>query len=120
MKDNDLTYQIIGSGMRVHSEPGPGLREKPYENALAVDFEEQDITFLQQPRYPIFYHGKPVGDCQPDFLVLDEIIVDCKSISSIGDNEIGQMINYLRIVKKSIALLLNFKNTQLEFKRVVL
>tara|TARA_R110002096_G_scaffold199271_7_gene383096 strand:- start:731 stop:904 length:174 start_codon:yes stop_codon:yes gene_type:complete len=56
MKEGDLTYQIIGCGMRVHTELGPGLREKPYENALAIDFEEQLIDYVQQPRYPIFYH----------------------------------------------------------------
>ena len=106
--------------MRVHGELGPGLREKPYENALAIDLEEQGMEFVQQPRYPIFYHRQLVGDCQPDLLVEDEVIVDCKSVRVIGDEEIGQMINYLRIVKKEVGLVMNFRNGKLEFKRVVL
>lgn len=120
MEDGDLTYQIIGCAMRVHTELGPGLREKPYENALAIDFGEQEISFDKQLRFPILYHGIQVGDCQPDFIAAEEVIVDCKSISKIGDDEIGQMLNYLRITKKSVGLLLNFKNVKLEFKRVVL
>ena len=119
MNEGDLTYQIIGCGMRVHSELGPGLREKPYENALAIDLEEQAIEFVQQPRYPIFYHGRVVGDCQPDFVVADEVVVDCKSIPKIGDDELGQMLNYLRIANKCVGLILNFRGIKLEIKRVV-
>ena len=37
MQDEDLTYQIIGSAMKVHTELGPGLREKPCENALTIN-----------------------------------------------------------------------------------
>ena len=120
MEEGDLTYQIIGCAMRVHTELGPGLREKPYENGLAVDMEEQGLTFDQQPRYPILYHNKLVGECQPDLLVDDGVIVDCKSIAKIGENEIGQMLNYLRIAKKEVGLILNFQGTKLEYKRVSL
>ncbi len=120
IEDGDLTYRIIGCAMRVHTELGPGLREKPYENALAIDFEEQDIQFAQQPSYPIFYHRRPVGVCQPDFVIEDEVVVDCKSIPSIGEPEVGQMLNYLRIAKKEVGLILNFRGTKLEKKRVQL
>lgn len=120
MRDGDLTYQIIGCAMRVHSELGSGLREKPNENALAVDLEEQGLEFVQQPKYPIFYHGIPVGDCQPDLVVADEIVVDCKSVAAIGEIELAQMLNYLRIVKKQVGLILNFRGLKLEFKRVVI
>ncbi len=117
-QDSDLTYRIIGCAMRVHSALGPGPREKPYERALAIEFEEEGIEFTQQPCFPIFYRERPVGDCQPDFVVEDEIVVDCKSIASMGDNETGQVLNYLRITKKQVGLLLNFRNSSLEQKRL--
>lgn len=120
IEDGDLTYRIIGCAMRVHTALGPGLREKPYERALAVEFEEEGISFTQQPCFPIFYRDRPVGDCQPDFMVEEEIVVDCKSIAALGDNEMGQVLNYLRITKKRVGLLLNFRNTSLEQKRVQL
>ena len=115
---DDLSYRIIGCAMRVHSVLGPGLREKPYERALAIEFEEEGIAFIRQPSFQIFYRQRPVGDCQPDFLVADEIVVDCKSIASIGDNEVGQVINYLKITGKRVGLLLNFRNTSMQQKRV--
>ena len=118
IKDGDLTYRIIGCAMRVHSALGPGLREKPYENALAVDFEVQGIQFKQQPSFLIYYLERRVGDCQPDLLVEEEVVVDCKSIPAIGDNEIGQMLNYLRITERKVGLIVNFRNGSLEHKRV--
>lgn len=119
MEEGDLTYRIIGCAMAVNTELGPGLREKPYENSLAIELEHC-IGFLQQPRFPIFYKDRPVGGCQPDLLVEDEVVVDCKAVNSIGAAEIGQMLNYLRIVKKSVGLILNFSGPKLDFKRVVL
>ena len=119
MKEEELTYQVIGCAMRVHSELGPGLREKPYENALAIDFEEQEIAFSQQPCFPIFYHGRPVGDCRPDFVVQDEVVIECKAVGGIGDSETGQVLNYLRIASMKVGLILNFYGSKLEFKRVV-
>lgn len=120
IEDGDLTYQIIGCAMRVHTELGPGLREKPYENALAIDFKEKGIQLSQQAPYPITYHGRTVGDCIPDFTVASEVIVECKSIASIGDTEIGQVLNYLRIAQKKVGLILNFHGAKLEQKRVQL
>lgn len=120
MPEKDPTYEIIGCAMRVHNELGPGLLEKPYENALAIDFEEQNLVHEQQRSFPILYHGKHVGFCVPDFTVRGEVVVDCKSIERIGDSEIGQMLNYLRISGIKIGLIVNFKNPRLEWKRLIL
>ncbi len=120
MQKGDLTYQIIGCAMKVHTELGPGLREKPYENALAIEFRNQRLNFTQQPAYPIFYQEQIVGDCQPDFMVEDKIIVECKSISSLGEYDIAQTLNYLRVTRRKVGLVLNFRNPSLERKRVQL
>ena len=48
------------------------------------------------------------------------VIVDTKVIDRITDLERGQMLNYLRITKLRVGLILNFKKPKLEFERVVL
>ncbi len=48
------------------------------------------------------------------------MIVDTKVIDRITDYERGQMLNYLRITKLRVGLILNFKNARLEFERIVL
>ncbi len=116
--DKDMTFRIIGCAMRVHRALGCGLREKPYENAMCIDLEENGFQVAQQRTFPIFYHNQAVGDCTPDLFVNDELVVDVKSIDGIGDAEVAQMLNYLRIVRRPVGLILNFKPPSLEVKRV--
>jgi GxxExxY protein len=119
MDFNDGSYEVIGCAMRVHNVLGPGLREKPYENALVFDLLQNGLRVDPQKAYPIRYLGQIVGDCIPDITVCGKILVDVKSIDVIGANEIGQMLNYLRISKMEIGLVINFKNAKLEWERVV-
>ena len=119
MKFEDGTYELIGCAMNVHTALGPGLREKPYENALMIALRKAGIVAEQQKPYPIRYEGEVVGDCVPD-ITAGEILIDAKSIPTIGDPEISQMLNYLRISEKKIGLIINFRNGKLEFQRVVL
>ncbi len=113
------TFAIIGAAMEVSNELGHGLKEKPYENALVVEFGLQSIPHVQQPRYSIDYKGTNVGDYIPDLIAYDKIVIDTKVIESIGDNEIGQMLNYLAITKLRTGLILNFKHPKLEWRRVI-
>ena len=109
---NDGTYEIIGCAMHVHRTIGPGLREKPYENALAIALRRADLKCAQQKPYPILYEGQIVGDCVPDITVGD-VLVDAKSIPGIGECERAQMLNYLRISGKPVGLIINFRNPSL-------
>ena len=115
---NDGTYEIIGCAMHVHRELGPGLREKPYENALVIALRNEGLHPKQQEPYPIRFEGSVVGDCIPDITV-SEVLVDAKSIEKIGDTERAQMLNYLRISKKPIGLVINFRNPKVEWVRLV-
>jgi GxxExxY protein len=119
MNFNDCTYDIIGCAMHVHNALGPGLREKPYENALVIALREKQLLAEAQKAYPIRYLNQIVGDCIPDITVNGNVLVDAKSIDAIGENEIAQMLNYLRISCLEIGLIINFKNPKLEWVRKV-
>ncbi len=112
--------QIIGSAMEVLNTLGAGLLEKPYENALAVEFKIRDILFQQQPRYRVNYKGVDVGEYIPDLIAFDIIVVETKVIAQISNQEYGQVLNYFKITKLPLTLILNFKNSKLEWKRVAL
>lgn len=113
------TDTIIGCAFAVLNEVGHGYHEKPYENSLVVEFEYCGIPYLQQPRYPIIYRDKKVSEYIPDLVVFNHVIVDTKVIERITDHEIGQMINYLKVTGLPVGLILNFKNSKLEFRRIV-
>jgi GxxExxY protein len=61
-----------------------------------------------------------VGEYGPDLLVDDSIIVDAKVIETIADAEVGQVMNYLRLAKLELGLILNFQHPKLQSRRVVL
>ena len=118
--NEDETRQIIGGAMEVLNGLGHGLLEKPYENALVVEFGLRGIPFKQQPRYDVVYKNVRVGEYIPDLIAFDKIVVDTKVIEKITDLEIGQILNYLKITGFRVGLILNFKRPKLEWKRIVL
>lgn len=113
------SQQLIGCAMAVLNELGHGFHEKPYENALVVEFQLQGISYEQQRLYDIFYKQVKVGDYIPDLLAFGKIVVDTKVIEKITDREIGQMMNYLKITGYRLGYILNFKKPKLEWQRVV-
>jgi GxxExxY protein len=118
MTFDDIAYEVVGCAMRVHNALGPGLREKPYENALVIDLEGSGFKAESQRAYPIFYLEHAVGECIPDITVNRELLFDAKSLDSIGENEQAQMLNYLRISRIELGLIINFRNPKLEWQRV--
>ena len=118
--EKELVFQIVGCSMEVLNELGHGLREKTYERALCIEFRLQDIAFTQQSIYPVCYKGIKVDDYIPDLVAEGRVVVDTKTIETIGDVEIGKMLNYLHVTGLKVGLIINFKNPKLEWKRVVL
>lgn len=114
------THIIIGCAFEVLNEIGHGLSEKCYENALIVDFKLRGVAFDQQRRYEVLYKSQHVGEFIPDLIAYGQIVVDAKVIERITDYERGQMLNYLKITKLPVGLILNFKHPRLEWERIVL
>jgi GxxExxY protein len=118
-KNNDFVYQVVGCAMEVINELGHGLREKTYEKALIVEFKTNNILFSRQKIYGVYYKKVHIDNYIPDLLVNDRLIVEIKVVENICDEHIGQVINYLKISGCSLGLILNFKHSKLEWKRVI-
>jgi GxxExxY protein len=116
----DETQKIIGFAFDVLNEVGHGFNEKIYENSLVVLFKLNAIAFDQQRSFPVCFRTVQVGEFIPDLIAFESVIVDTKVIDRTTDHERGQMLNYLRITKLRVGLILNFKNARLEWERIVL
>ena len=114
------THQIIGCAMEVLNTLGHGLLEKPYENALCVEFGLRKIPYKQQPRFDVTYKNVKVGEYIPDLIAFDKIVVDTKTIDKITNHEKGQILNYLKITGLRVGMILNFKYAKLQWERIVL
>ena len=113
-------YQVVGCAMEVLNTLGHGLLEKPYENALIVEFGLRGISFSQQQRFDVQYKNVKVGIYVPDLIAFNKVFVETKTIDRITDVERGQVINYLKITGLRVGVILNFKHSKLEWERIVL
>ena len=113
-------FQIVGCAIEVLNTLGHGLVEKPYENALVVEFRLRNIPIRQQPIFDIHYKGQKIGLFVPDLIAFDAVIIDVKVIDQITDHERGLMLNYLRITRLRVGIILNFKHRKLDWERIAL
>ncbi len=116
----DEVYQVVGSAFEVLNELGHGFVEKPYENALVVEFGLRGIVVEQQRGYQMEYKGHEVGLYRPDLIAFGKVIVDAKVIDKITNVERAQILNYLKISQLEVGVILNFKRPRLEWERIIL
>jgi GxxExxY protein len=109
---NDLTRRIIGCAIEVHRALGPGLHERTYENAMAIELRHQDLPFDRQLQVPVAYRGEWVGDYRLDLVVEDAVVVEIKSVERGDPLFEAQLLAYLKASGKHVGLLINF-NSQL-------
>jgi GxxExxY protein len=114
-----LSESIIGAAMTVLNTLKPGLDEKLYERALAIELRKRGHRVEQQKAFPVFYDGEQIGALVPDLIVDELVITDPKVVVAFNDTHIAQMMGYLSITNLKLALLLNFKNSKLGWQRVV-
>jgi GxxExxY protein len=113
-------FQIVGCAIEVLNTLGHGLVEKPYENALVIEFLLRKIPFQQQPSFDVLYKGQKIGLFVPDLIAFNSLVVDTKVIDQITDHQRGLMLNYLRITGMRVGVILNFKHSKLEWQRIAL
>ena len=119
MLHEEITKDIIGAAMAVLNELKPGLDEKLYEKALVIELQTRGHVVESQRAFPVHYRGQFIGKLIPDMIVDGKVIVDPKVVTTFNDSHVAQMLGYLNITDLRVALLLNFKDATLTWKRIV-
>ncbi len=115
------SYKIIGACFEVYKDKGSGFLEAVYQECLALEFSEQKIPFIEQPKLILEYKGVTLKQNYiPDFICFDKIIVEIKSVKRLTDAHRSQVINYLKATGKELGLLINFgHHPKIEYERFV-
>jgi GxxExxY protein len=87
--------------------------------AMIIELKRRGHTLSIQKAFPVFYRGELIGNLIPDLIVDEAVIVDPKVVVCFTDTHVAQMLGYLNITELDLALLFNFKNARLEWKRVL-
>ena len=116
---NDLTYKIIGAAMAVHNEIGFGFKEEVYEKALEVKLKHSDIEVERQFQVFVEYEGEQVAIFYLDLFAEQQVVIEIKAFShQLTNDELAQVINYLKATGAPVGLLFNFGRRKLEYRRV--
>jgi GxxExxY protein len=114
--DNDpLTEKVIGRGIEVHRQLGPGLLESAYEECLCYELLQAKLPFQRQVALPIVYKSVRL-DCgyHLDLVVQNRLIVELKTVERLMPIHEAQVITYLRLSGILTGLLLNFNSVVLK------
>jgi GxxExxY protein len=114
-----LSEDILGAAMTVLNVLKPGLKEKAYENALVVELRKRGHAIEQQRIFEVLYDAVIVDSLIPDLIVDGKVIVDPKCVTDFTETHFAQMIGYLAITDLRLALLINFNESKLRWKRVI-
>ena len=105
--------------MKVHRYFGIGFPEIVYKRALMIELKKMDISYKEEVERPILYDCKIIHKRRLDLLVEDIVLVELKALKEVDKAEMNQVLNYLRVFKIEVGLLLNFGTPSLFFKRYI-
>ena len=115
------SFKIIGLCMEIHKSLGMGLKEINYKDAMEIDFKEQHILYKREQIFTVKYKNKVLRNPYiADFVVFDSIVIEIKSVTVIIDTHLAQALSYLAVSGMKLALVINFGERSLTWKRIVL
>ncbi|HEY3898633.1 MAG TPA: GxxExxY protein [Chthoniobacter sp.] len=109
MHENEISHSVIGAAIEVHREVGPGIIEKPYEEAMCHELHLRGLPFVRQKPVPFVYKGvRPSTDLRTDLIVAEKVIVDLKAKDQVIAIDKLKVLTYLRLLNLRLGLIINF------------
>lgn len=122
MTENEFSHQIISIGIDIHKALGPGLLESAYKECMYHEFFKKGFWVEKEKPMPLIYDGVKLDiGYRIDLLIENKIIVELKSVDSLNDIHLAQLLTYLKLSNLHLGLLINFNVTILKngIKRVI-
>ena len=109
MHENEISHAVIGAAIEVHREVGPGIIEKPYEEAMCYELRLRGLPFVRQKAVPFVYKGVQLSvDLRTDLIVAEKVIVDLKAKEQVTAIDKLKVLTYLRLLDLRLGLVINF------------
>ena len=109
MELNEITRTIIGCGIEVHKQLGPGLLESAYEECLAFELKQKGLRIERQKALPIQYKDIQLEyGYRIDLIVENAVVIELKSVDILHPLHEAQLLTYMKFAEKKVGLLMNF------------
>src|SRR5215204_2181551 len=122
MNENALSHLVINRALKVHTTLGPGLLESSYKECLYYELIKSGLLAEKERPLPLVYEEVKL-ECgyRIDLLVERKLIIEVKSVESICDVHLAQVLTYLKLSGCKLGLLLNFNVASMKngIRRVV-
>ena len=104
-----LTVIVLDHAMFLHRRIGPGIAESVYEELLYDRLTQAGLRVDRQQPVNLIFESKTYQNAfRYDLLVEGVLLVELKSIETMGPVHIKQVQPYIRLMNLPIGLLLNF------------
>lgn len=115
---NKICDKIRQVAYDLHVYLGVGYLEKVYENGLAHRLTKAGMAVQSQvPIQVADEDGFVIGEYVAD-MVVDGIIIELKSVSTLLPIHLAQLLNYMKAMKLEHGLLINFGSEKFQCKKV--
>ena len=105
----ELSAIVVDCAYKLHVEAGPGLLETVYEVVLAKMLEDWGLRVRRQVQVPIELMNLKFDEgFRADLIVNDALLVELKSVENLIPVHSKQVLTYIRHLKMSLGLLINF------------
>lgn len=115
----NIVYDTIGAMIEVHKNLGPGYQESFYQRALEIELKDKQISFETEKEIEIRYKENFIGSHRLDLLIENVLIVELKTVESLGKKHYAQVLSYLKATQLEVALLVNFSDYSLDPRKIV-
>ena len=103
------TFRVRAAVFEVSRQLGTGFLEAVYQEALGIEFEDQQVPFFASPALGVTYKGRLLTQTyRPDFVCFDHIIVELKVVRELAPEHRAQTLNYPKATGLQVGLLVNF------------
>ena len=109
MTENEISYKVIGSAIKVHKALGPRLLESAYQECLYYELQKEGLSVVKEKAMPLVYENvKLEVGYRLDLVVEDKVVVEIKSVEALNDVHRAQLITNLKLGDYKLGLLMNF------------
>jgi len=123
MSENEISKKILDGAFKIHTELGPGLLEKVYQECLAYELRNLSLKVEVEKPMPLIYKEiKFECGYRINLLVENKVVVELKVVEAFNDVHLAQTLTYMRLSECKLGLLLNFYTKSLKngIKRLIL
>ncbi|MDP4263755.1 MAG: GxxExxY protein [Bacteroidota bacterium] len=109
MNENEIATSALDICFKIHKQYGPGLFESVYEEIFCHELAKTGIPFKRQQGIPLIHEEIKMDiGFRADVIIENKVIIEIKSIESLAEIHVKQVLTYLKLTNLKLGLLINF------------